>query len=87
MPVPVQSRWEALPPTFMFAPALLPPLQVGWSDLVSESLRLLAPDLPLALAVPLAVHRVVAFDILEYRYTSLPKGRVAGRAGGRRLGR
>ena len=28
-------------------------------------------------AISVAVQRVVAFNILEYRYTSLPKGRVA----------
>ena len=28
----------------------------------------------------MAVQRVVAFNILEYRYTSLPKGRVAAHA-------
>ena len=33
------------------------------------------PDAP-----SVAVQRVVAFNILEYRYTSLPKGRVAAHA-------
>ena len=31
-------------------------------------------------AISVAVQRVVAFNILEYRYTSLPKGRVAAHA-------